>query len=83
MHKPAADFDDRERCKIIHLLREHVDEKGIDLPPESKRTRRPRTLFFTSSTILGIQTADCVFKVSLKDGIHPIPKENVGDALLM
>lgn len=83
MHKPAADFDDRERCKIIHLLREHVDEKGLDLPPESKRTRRPRTLFFTSSTILGIQTADCVFKVSLKDGIHPIPKENVGDALLM
>jgi len=82
MHKPVATFDDREREHITDLLREHVDEKGIELS-ESKFTRRPRTLFFTSSTTIGVKKADLVYKVSLKDGVRPIPKESVSHGLLM
>lgn len=83
MHKPTVDFDDRERLELIKLLREHVDEKGIELPAQSSATRRLRTVFFTSSSTAGVNNADAVFKVSLKDGVHPIPKENVSEGMLI
>jgi ABC-type multidrug transport system fused ATPase/permease subunit len=82
MHKPVASFDDRERENITELLREHVDEKGIGIS-ESKLARRPRTLFFTCTSAIGVKKADTVYKVSMKDGIIPIAKESVTNGLLM
>jgi len=83
MHKPALLFDDKERLKIVQLMRDHVDEKGLEWSPDSRRSRRPRTLFLTSMSAVAVKKADEVFKVSLKEGVCRIPKESVSDALLV
>jgi len=83
IHKPSATFDDRERENIISLLREHVDEKGIELPVDSKVSRRPRTVFFTAISTIGVAQADAVYKVSLQHGVHPIPKTAVNEGMII
>lgn len=83
IHKPALLFDDREREKTIQLLRDHVDERGLEMPVATRRFRRPRTVFFTSMSAVAVRKADAVYKVSLKDGVRPIPKDNVHDGLLI
>mmetsp|Transcript_77863 Transcript_77863/g.166990 ORF Transcript_77863/g.166990 Transcript_77863/m.166990 type:complete len:860 (-) Transcript_77863:76-2655(-) len=82
IHKPAVYFDDRERIQITGLLREHVDQRGIELPSKDRAFRRPRTVFFTSSTAAGVKEADMVYKVSTKDGLCQIKKESVSTSWL-
>ena len=66
VHKPALFFDDGDAKLVLDLLREHVDERGLELPKEGKRHRRPRTVFFTCAKIVGVTLADKVFEVRLK-----------------
>merc|ERR1712113_570615 len=63
VHIPTANFNDTEASAIIDLLREHVDRKGLELDESERRFRRPRTVFMTSSRIIGVQKADAVYKV--------------------
>jgi ABC-type multidrug transport system fused ATPase/permease subunit len=81
-HKPGETFDDFERRHIIGLIRAHVDEKGIELPPELRKYRRPRTVFYTSSSVAGIESADCIFKVSTDAGVMPIEPDKLDDGLM-
>jgi energy-coupling factor transporter ATP-binding protein EcfA2 len=80
-HKPVLMFNEVEAEHMLKAIRTHTEERGVDLPVRGRRFRRPRTVFFTSSTIAGIRTADQVYKVST-EGIWPIAKDQVDARLL-
>merc|ERR1712232_1041669 len=40
LHKPTLAFDDVEKPRIIGLLRDHIDERGLELSVESRNLRR-------------------------------------------
>jgi len=76
IHKPTAAFNDHEVTSISKLLRDHVDSKGLDLPTAGIRFRRPRTVFFTSATRMGVRMADTVNRVC-KGQLKAIDRNNV------
>lgn len=67
MHKPDMVFGPDEVGQIMRLIRQHVNERGIELPPEGRQFRRPRTVFYTCATLAGLNAADLVFEVK-QDG---------------
>mmetsp|Transcript_13112 Transcript_13112/g.29826 ORF Transcript_13112/g.29826 Transcript_13112/m.29826 type:complete len:826 (-) Transcript_13112:54-2531(-) len=76
IHRPASVFNDADVVMINQLLREHVEARGIELPPWKEAMRRPRTVFISSQSMQGCACADKVFKVT-RDGVQPIPKQPV------
>lgn len=72
IHKPECVFSAGEVSGIMKLLRAHVDERGLELPEEGRPYRRPRTVFFTTTTAEGVNMADHVYKVQRKPSATPI-----------
>merc|ERR1719421_1121141 len=64
LHKPLVHFGTAHARRVTQLLREFVDMRGIEEPPEGRRTRRPRTCVFTSSSNEGTEVADQVLQIS-------------------
>lgn len=83
IHKPALLFDDHERTKVVQILREHVEGKGLFMPVESYEFRRPRTLFFTSMSATAVRQAHVVYKVSMKAGVQEISLDDIDNGALM
>lgn len=77
MHKPLVDFNEQDQVPIAELLREHVRERGVELPPEDQLFRRPRTVFYSSTTAAGVRLADEIFRVSFDKGIEKADKEKL------
>lgn len=69
MHKPTMYFSDSVREDMMSLLKEHVVQKGIELPEADKKWRRPRTVFFSAETAATLIYADEVYEVSGKTGV--------------
>eukprot|EP00929_Paragymnodinium_shiwhaense_P104597 TRINITY_DN6916_c0_g1_i2.p1 TRINITY_DN6916_c0_g1~~TRINITY_DN6916_c0_g1_i2.p1 ORF type:complete len:907 (-),score=214.76 TRINITY_DN6916_c0_g1_i2:75-2795(-) len=63
MHKPFVNFNDSEVVDFSKMLKQHVEEKGLYMPPELRRFRRPRTVLFSTGTRLGMQAASDIFRV--------------------
>jgi len=82
MHKPVMSFDDQEQRSVMELLRENVERKGIELPEQDEMYRRPRTIFYTSGTLVSVAASDVVYKVSLKDGVIPVSADSVSEDML-
>lgn len=80
-HKPANAFNQYEGQKIIQCIKEFVNERGLELPIHGRPWRRPRTVFFTSSSLYGVNQADTVYRVC-SEGIWPIDRGNVDERLL-
>jgi ATPase subunit of ABC transporter with duplicated ATPase domains len=81
-HKPVLMFNEQEAERMLRNVRAHVEEKGICLAdPRGQRFRRPRTVFFTSSTLAGVTAADRVYRVCA-EGVWPIDKDKVDYRLL-
>jgi ABC-type multidrug transport system fused ATPase/permease subunit len=61
VNKPTMAFNAREKQDIIRALRSHVDERGLALPQDEWRLRRPRTVFFSMSAkaIMSAQASLC------------------------
>jgi len=68
IHKPDCVFSNSEVPGIMDLLKRHVDERGLELPASGREKRRPRTVFFTATTVEGMKVADQVFKVERARG---------------
>lgn len=64
IHKPTLHVNDPMAEKIVGMLRDFVDQRGICLPKEEKHLRRPRTCIMTSTRMTSLQRADQIFKVS-------------------
>jgi len=72
LHKPALAFNELNSKEFINMIRSHVDERGVELPVDQRFARRPRTVFFTSSTTAGLKSADEVYEVSAALGLRKI-----------
>eukprot|EP00429_Kryptoperidinium_foliaceum_P106013 CAMPEP_0176257514 /NCGR_PEP_ID=MMETSP0121_2-20121125/38088_1 /TAXON_ID=160619 /ORGANISM="Kryptoperidinium foliaceum, Strain CCMP 1326" /LENGTH=416 /DNA_ID=CAMNT_0017597359 /DNA_START=26 /DNA_END=1273 /DNA_ORIENTATION=- len=75
IHKPTLHVNDRAGEKIVGLLRDFVDQRGICLPKEEKHLRRPRTCVMTSTRLYSLSKADEIFKVAalIGDADHGTP----------
>lgn len=80
-HKPASSFNEFESKKMIGTIRSHVDERGLELSVLGRACRRPRTVFFTSSSLSGVLEADRVYRISA-EGVWQIDKDKVDERLL-
>jgi ABC-type multidrug transport system fused ATPase/permease subunit len=69
-HKPAVSFNEEEAEKIVLALLKHCDERGLELPEDQRQFRRPRTVFFTSSTRHGMNHAHHVYKLTAAGGLR-------------
>merc|ERR1719161_3384663 len=64
VHKPLVSFDKTHSRRVLRLLREFVDMRGIAKPPEGRRLRRPRTCIFSTSADQGTEQSDAVFQIN-------------------
>merc|ERR1719428_2529140 len=64
IHKPLVQFDHVHANHVVHLLREYVDLRGIEEPPETLGARRLRTCIFSSASTEGQAVANTVLKLS-------------------
>jgi len=81
IHKPTMPFDEVNSREVFKILREYVDEKGLEQDPASKHLRRPRTCLITSSRMGGIQASDKVFHVS-RNCIRDVAPDEVTEDML-
>eukprot|EP00929_Paragymnodinium_shiwhaense_P055161 TRINITY_DN27666_c0_g1_i1.p1 TRINITY_DN27666_c0_g1~~TRINITY_DN27666_c0_g1_i1.p1 ORF type:complete len:922 (-),score=139.42 TRINITY_DN27666_c0_g1_i1:292-3057(-) len=77
IHKPLENFAFGERKEVMTQLREHVDNKGLDVDRGTVLFSRPRTVFFSSSSLKDIHVCDEIFKVSTRFGIERLAKANL------
>eukprot|EP00747_Dinoflagellata_sp_TGD_P128474 gnl/TRDRNA2_/TRDRNA2_174544_c4_seq19.p1 gnl/TRDRNA2_/TRDRNA2_174544_c4~~gnl/TRDRNA2_/TRDRNA2_174544_c4_seq19.p1 ORF type:complete len:542 (+),score=68.43 gnl/TRDRNA2_/TRDRNA2_174544_c4_seq19:3-1628(+) len=71
IHKPLAHFDALNSSRVLGLMREFVDLRGVENTSDEWSLQRPRTCIFSAVHLEGIELADQAFRVS--DGsIQPI-----------
>lgn len=61
MHRPLLAFHEEAENTIFQLMREHVDNRGLGMPSESMKKRRPRTVFYTPDRAEQALKADIVW----------------------
>jgi len=57
-HRPFMNYPNRPDADIANILKEHRDNRGFEMDPKQKYTRRPRTMFFTPDSDEDAQIAD-------------------------
>lgn len=67
LHKPLTHFDRFHAKRVLQLLREFVDLRGIEKPAVGRRLRRPRTCIYSASAAEGTDLADTVLQIT--DGL--------------
>jgi ABC-type multidrug transport system fused ATPase/permease subunit len=81
IHRPTLLLSGRSSEVVLEMLREFVDERGVELPVDNSGRRRPRTAIASFARAGGVQLADTVWGVQ-KGVVSEIPKDQVSDLLL-
>eukprot|EP00439_Symbiodinium_sp_Y106_P033586 s6759_g4.t1 len=63
LEKPLMNFDDYEAESVVRALREHISNRGIELPAETRNRRRPRTCFYSVERVSKNDHPDVVWKL--------------------
>jgi ABC-type multidrug transport system ATPase subunit len=58
IHNPTLLLDRQLSQVCLDALRAFVDERGLEMPVETRRKRRPRTVIFSTSNVDGVKVAD-------------------------
>jgi ABC-type lipoprotein export system ATPase subunit len=61
IHNPTLLLDSQLQQRTLEALRAFVDERGLEMPPESRHKRRPRTVLFSTNSTPGAKIADKIF----------------------
>merc|ERR1712232_907354 len=69
LHRPVDEFELSLTDNILALMREFVDNRGVELDPGTAHRRRPRTVFYTGGTIKRTRIADLVWQTGHDQGI--------------
>merc|ERR1719261_259998 len=72
-HKPTLAFDEQSSKNILLLLREFITNRGVEQDPQTIKLRRPRTVIYSSSKVLGVDMADTVLYLS-QEGLSKMEK---------
>eukprot|EP00747_Dinoflagellata_sp_TGD_P012558 gnl/TRDRNA2_/TRDRNA2_121782_c0_seq1.p1 gnl/TRDRNA2_/TRDRNA2_121782_c0~~gnl/TRDRNA2_/TRDRNA2_121782_c0_seq1.p1 ORF type:complete len:104 (+),score=11.34 gnl/TRDRNA2_/TRDRNA2_121782_c0_seq1:2-313(+) len=82
IHKPTLNFDEVVQEKVISMLRQYVDKKGVLQDANQLSFRRPRTCVMTASECrISVDAADVVYIVSHR-GIRQIEAAKLDEELL-
>mmetsp|Transcript_18280 Transcript_18280/g.35240 ORF Transcript_18280/g.35240 Transcript_18280/m.35240 type:complete len:734 (+) Transcript_18280:393-2594(+) len=63
MNRPTLRLPEDTAKIVIQVIKEFVDQKGVELPKQELWKRRPRTAFVSFVRLGGVQAADIVLKV--------------------
>lgn len=66
LHKPLEHFDNIVARRVVDLLREFVDLRGIEKPQSTLHLRRPRTCIFSVGQTNGLEDVDMLLQVNNK-----------------
>ena len=58
IHNPTLLLDAQLQQPLLDALRAFVDERGLEMPPETRHKRRMRTVIFSTNTLHGLKIAD-------------------------
>jgi ABC-type multidrug transport system fused ATPase/permease subunit len=64
LQRPLHHFSGVEGIAILDMLREFVDNKGIEMPDETRSLRRPRSVFYTAEVQDHEDQADMVWELT-------------------
>jgi len=64
LHKPLENFNLMNARRVLDLLREFVDMRGLEKPPEDLLLRRPRTVIMSVDGSEALEVADMMFSVN-------------------
>jgi len=64
LHKPLEHFDNIFARRVVDLLREFVDLRGIEKSKNTLHLRRPRTCIFSVGQTNGLEDVDMLLQVS-------------------
>lgn len=81
LHKPTLYLDEEMTANTFKVLRDFVNDKGLEQDPAGKANRRPRTCITTTKTQKGVQIADKVFEI-FGDKVEEVDKNKVHDSKL-
>jgi ABC-type multidrug transport system fused ATPase/permease subunit len=82
IHKPTQSFGAITSDNVVKLLKEHVTSKGLIQNPATVDLRRPRTVFFSSTKVAGVELAESVYHVSTADGVRAVGKDKITPEML-
>jgi len=72
MHRPVDEMDTDLANKILGIMREYVDKRGLESPDAS--WQRPKTIIFSGGSDRRHPICDYVWRMSEKDGIIVEPR---------
>merc|ERR1711924_353041 len=62
IHKPTLAFDEKTSATVVHLLRQFVDDRGVEISSRVQH-RKCHTCIMTSTRSLSTELADDVYLV--------------------
>eukprot|EP00930_Biecheleria_cincta_P057486 TRINITY_DN43419_c0_g1_i1.p1 TRINITY_DN43419_c0_g1~~TRINITY_DN43419_c0_g1_i1.p1 ORF type:complete len:406 (+),score=61.28 TRINITY_DN43419_c0_g1_i1:117-1220(+) len=68
LQRPCHHFAAGESHRILKLLRDHTDSRGVGMPQQSVAQRRPRTVFFTPEMDSQADLTDVIWEICCVDG---------------
>jgi len=88
VHRPIDEFDAHQAAQTMNLLREFVDNRGIEIVPEDVKNQRPHTCFFTAikdrdGADAASDVADVIWRISA-DGltVENLPRNPLRQAIV-
>merc|ERR1719399_353236 len=63
IHRPTIYFDKHAAARVLALLHEYVDLRGLEMPITDVARRRPRTCIMSTSADVEVRRADMVLEV--------------------
>lgn len=61
LQRPLCHFGEHASKHMLEVIREHIQNRGLCLPEESRGRRRPRTVFFSNETVAQAAAADIIW----------------------
>jgi ABC-type multidrug transport system fused ATPase/permease subunit len=79
LHRPLSHYDQKTAEKVLHIIKYHVSNRGVQLPEHSAYRRRPRTCFFSPNRVDQAQEADVIWYVDGRGSVKCKRFHELGD----
>jgi len=80
LQRPLHHFNEDVGNQILHVIRLHVESRGLGYPEDSVHSRRPRTVFFVPDSAAQATQADTIWQIDRKT--HSVFETQKGPAMI-